>query len=360
MVAALSPRERWKIIWKRFDTNFTHERISSELLLDLTTVGKYIKIFKATGDVLTQLEIEMEEAEQRSRGKRGGGRYPAMPQAHLEALVEATDLRPYLYLEEYAEELSYRGLFARAPGVQYSKSCICKALFRLGLTRKKLSFQSHRVCELERQMYCDGIKCFFAEQLVFLDETRRDQKSMRRRTGRAPSGVTPVCLTVPGTGKSHSILALTGIAGFLGWHTIEGGYDAQSFLAAFEARILPFLRPFPEPQSVLVLDNCAIHHAVRDELVRLVEARGARIFWLPAYSPSFNPIEALFAQLKAWFRHHFHWCCLDPARAIEVGMARAVSIRVAVAQYEHSGYRCSPEAAAELAPFVRDDTSFLY
>ena len=352
MVAALSPDVRWRIIWKKYESNLLLKEIGSALIVDVTSVSKYLAIFEKTGDVLSEEELS-------SSTQSTSGRYPAMPELHLAALLEAANERPYLFLDEYAEELTYRGFFARAPNVQYSKTCICKALYRLGLTRQKLTFQSHRISALEQQVYADGMKNFFAEQLCFLDETRRDQKSMQRRMGRAPSGVPPVTMTVPGTGPSHSILALTGITGFLAWHAIDGGYDAASFLAAFEVRLLPHLRPFPEPQSVLVLDNCSIHHAVRAEIELLVAGVGARIFWLPAYSPWLNPIEAMFAQLKAWFRRYFYWCCADTRRAIEVAMKGAVSIRVAVQQYEKSGYRCSPGAAAELAPYVQGEI-FLY
>lgn len=45
--------------------------------------------------------------------------------------------------------------------------------------------------------------------------------------------------------------------------------------------------------SVLILDNCQIHH--NDALVDLVHAAGCLILYLPAYSPDFNPIEELFS-----------------------------------------------------------------
>ena len=106
-------------------------------------------------------------------------------------------------------------------------------------------------------------------------------------------------------------------------------------------------------ETTLTLDGIADHLMVK---VRSV-SNYLKIFWLPAYSPSFNPIEAMFGQLKAWFARYFHWCCADTERAIEWGMKRAVSIRVAVRQYEKSGYLCSPEAAVELAPYVQGDTT---
>lgn len=82
----------------------------------------------------------------------------------------------------------------------------------------------------------------------------------------------------------------------------------------------PQLTPYPGPRSVVVLDNCAIHH---DEEIRrivveecgmlfsitlsepfLTHIAGARLIYLPPYSPDFNPIEQSFHTIKAWLRRH--------------------------------------------------------
>jgi transposase len=82
----------------------------------------------------------------------------------------------------------------------------------------------------------------------------------------------------------------------------------------------PQLTPYPGPRSVVVLDNCAIHH---DEEIRriiveecgmfspitlsplsLTRAPGAKLIYLPPYSPDFNPIEQSFHTIKAWLRRH--------------------------------------------------------
>jgi transposase len=60
------------------------------------------------------------------------------------------------------------------------------------------------------------------------------------------------------------------------------------------------LAPELRPGDVLVLDNLSSHKGV--EARKAVEAAGARIFFLPAYSPDLNPIEMAFAKLKAALR----------------------------------------------------------
>lgn len=57
------------------------------------------------------------------------------------------------------------------------------------------------------------------------------------------------------------------------------------------------MRPFPDARSVLVLDNCRIHHS--QALVALVEAAGCLLLYLPPYSPDLNPIEESFSTCES-------------------------------------------------------------
>jgi len=60
------------------------------------------------------------------------------------------------------------------------------------------------------------------------------------------------------------------------------------------------MNEWPLPNSVLVVDNASIHKGPR--IREMVEERGARILYLPAYSPDFNPIELAFSAIKSWLR----------------------------------------------------------
>ncbi len=70
--------------------------------------------------------------------------------------------------------------------------------------------------------------------------------------------------------------------------------------AIFLAWIIQFLVPTLKPGDVVVLDNLGSHKgkAVR----RTVRAAGAHLLFLPPYSPDLNPIEMMFAKLKALLR----------------------------------------------------------
>ena len=77
---------------------------------------------------------------------------------------------------------------------------------------------------------------------------------------------------------------------------IDGPIDGQSFLQYIEEVLVPTLKP----GDIVIIDNLgshkgkAIHQAIR--------AAGARLFFLPKYSPDLNPIEKFFAKFKHWLR----------------------------------------------------------
>jgi len=77
---------------------------------------------------------------------------------------------------------------------------------------------------------------------------------------------------------------------------IDGPINGERFRLYVEKVLVPTLRP----GDIVVMDNLGSHKgkAVR----RAIRAAGARLFFLPKYSPDLNPIEQLFAKLKHWLR----------------------------------------------------------
>jgi transposase len=69
---------------------------------------------------------------------------------------------------------------------------------------------------------------------------------------------------------------------------------------AFEAYVERVLAPELRPGDIVIMDNLSSHKSPRTRA--LIEAAGARLLFLPPYSPDFNPIENAFARLKALLR----------------------------------------------------------
>jgi transposase len=77
---------------------------------------------------------------------------------------------------------------------------------------------------------------------------------------------------------------------------IDGPIDGQSFATYVEQVLLPTLKP----DDIVVIDNLGSHKGAR--VRRLIRASGAKLFFLPKYSPDLNPIEQVFAKLKHLLR----------------------------------------------------------
>jgi transposase len=72
----------------------------------------------------------------------------------------------------------------------------------------------------------------------------------------------------------------------------------------FIEQLLPLCGKWPEPKSVLVMDNASFHHTKRIE--QICHDAGVKLVYLPPYSPDFNPIEEFFAELKAFIKRNWH------------------------------------------------------
>ena len=117
--------------------------------------------------------------------------------------------------------------------------------------------------------------------LVFVDETST-HTALTRRRARAPRGERAVGRTPRNHGPNVTLLAALTPAGIGPAVAIPGAVDGAAFVAYAEQVLAPSLRP----GQVVVLDNLSAH---KSEGARTaVEAVGARLLFLPAYSPEFQ------------------------------------------------------------------------
>lgn len=69
-------------------------------------------------------------------------------------------------------------------------------------------------------------------------------------------------------------------------------------------QLLLLMGTWPEPKSVLVMDNASIHHTER--VKQMYRDARVKLVYLPPYSPDFNPIDEFFAELKAFIKRNWH------------------------------------------------------
>ena len=132
-------------------------------------------------------------------------------------------------------------------------------------------------------------------RLVFIDETSLNTK-MARLYGWSPRG-RPCIGAVP-----HGHWATSTFIAALRHDRIDAPFliEGSANMEVFAAYVGKVLCPELEPGDQVILDNLCIHKT--PTILRLVEACGATVRYLPAYSPDMNPIELAFSKLKSHLR----------------------------------------------------------
>ena len=134
-------------------------------------------------------------------------------------------------------------------------------------------------------------------RLVFVDESGANTKMTRLR-GRAMGGRRLVGRIPWGNYQTGTLISGIRLEGPCAPWLFEGPMNGGMFLAWVEHGLAPALRA----GEVVILDNLATHkiRGVREAL----QARGARLLYLPPYSPDFNPIEPMWSKIKQVLRSH--------------------------------------------------------
>jgi transposase len=133
--------------------------------------------------------------------------------------------------------------------------------------------------------------------LVFVDESGANTKMTRLR-GRALGGTRLRARVPHGRYETRTLISAIGLEGACAPWLFQGPMDGERFLAWMRQGLAPALRP----GDVVILDNLATHkiQGVRE----VIEAVGARLLYLPPYSPDFNPIEPMWSKIKQILRSH--------------------------------------------------------
>ena len=116
------------------------------------------------------------------------------------------------------------------------------------------------------------------------------------RYGRAPRGKRLVAGVPHGHWKTSTFLAALRCDGITAPCVIDGPINGETFRAYVEQILLPTL----SEGDIVIMDNLGSHKS--DKVRKMIEAAGAKLLYLPPYSPDLNPIEQVFAKLKALLR----------------------------------------------------------
>lgn len=128
-------------------------------------------------------------------------------------------------------------------------------------------------------------------RLVFIDETWAKTNMVRPR-GRSLQGTRLVAKTPHGHWKTTTFVAALRADGLTAPLVVDGAINGELFLAYVQQTLAPTLRR----GDVVVMDNLSSHK--RAGVREAIQAVGAKLLYLPPYSPDFNPIEQAFSKFK--------------------------------------------------------------
>src|SRR3982751_1744733 len=225
------------------------------------------------------------ERSARRQGRRPGSKLDA----HRDYLLAVIEAAPDATIEELQRRL------VEEKGVRASTGTIWTFLDRCGLTFKKKSLhaaEQDRPDVVERR--ADGFEAQLdldPAKLVFVDESFAST-NMARLYGRAPRGVRLRAAVPHGHRKKTTLVAGLRLSGVTAPQHLDVSINGEGFLE--------YVRQVLVPGDIVVIDNRSSHksHPVREA----IEAAGAKLLFLPPYSPDFNPSEKAFSKLKALLR----------------------------------------------------------
>jgi transposase len=162
-----------------------------------------------------------------------------------------------------------------------------KTLFALEQARADIARKRERWKNLQQHLD--------PKRLVFIDETWI-KTNMTPIRGWGPKGKRLRAFAPHGHWRTMTFLGALRCDQLTAPCVFDGPINGECFRAYVEQQLVPILKP----DDIVIMDNLGSHKsaAVR----KVIKAAGARLWFLPPYSPDLNPIEQTFAKIKHWMR----------------------------------------------------------
>lgn len=165
---------------------------------------------------------------------------------------------------------------------------------------------------------------------IWLDETG-SHLGYTPTHARAPRGQRAYASAPRNQGENTTVLASLSLAGVGPTMRFDGPMTTDRFAGYVRHVLAPTLRP----GQIVVADNLRAHHSERARAA--IEARGARLWHLPPYSPDFNPIEEAFSKVKAFLRRA-QARTDDALRAATWAALASITLADITGWFSHCGY----------------------
>ncbi|WP_202222851.1 IS630 family transposase [Okeania sp. KiyG1] len=191
------------------------------------------------------------------------------------------------------------------------------------------SEQEREDIKQKRYEYRKWLDLIDIHNLVFVDESGVNL-GMTRAYGRGTRGERVVTNTPRNRGRNTSVLGALSIDGLIASMTVIGSTNKKIFEVYIEQILVPQLWP----GAIVLMDNLSIHKGPRIE--ELINSAGAKLIFLPAYSPDLSPIELCWSKFKNFLRSYEARTSEQLDRVISLAIAQ-ITEDDAVGWFEHCG-----------------------
>jgi len=277
-MAAYSLDLRQKILSAWQNQEGTQRELAKRFKVSLSFIRDFLRRYRETGEIAAK--------------PQGGDRRSKIKGEDQKILQEIVTEQSDIYLREIQEVIKER------KGIEVSISSLSRTLNHLNLKRKKTLIATEqttqRVQELRYEFRC-WLDTIDVKNLVFIDETGVNL-AMTRYYGRCIDGGRVYDDRPGNKGKNLTLIGAMSDEGLIATMTFPGSLNTASFLVFIQRILLPQLWM----GAIVVMDNLPVHYA--NTAKALVESVGAKIKFLPPYSPDLSPIELCWSKLKEMLR----------------------------------------------------------
>ena len=222
---------------------------------------------------------------------------------------------PTAYLHEVQDHLS------QATGVWVSASTVCHTISEHGSTHKKVHVIALQRSEQRRIEYMAEMS-FNPDMLIWIDETGSDKRKSVRKYGYSLRGIPPRTYQLFVGGKLVSTIPVMATHGIEDVYTTTGTVNWGELCRLFCQCVLPIM-PLDgqNSHSIVVMDNSSIHHL--DKVHEIITGFGAKLCFLPPYSPDLMPLEEVFSKVKYFLKanHNANLCKSSPEDMVKLAFS---------------------------------------
>jgi transposase len=289
--------------------------IARRFKVSLNTVLAWVQHFRQTGSVAPK--------------PHGGGGTPRIDAQGREKVRQLVTEQSDATLQELCERYEQQ-----QQGVRVSQATMCRTLQKLKLSRKKKTFraseQDRPDIQAARAAFQAEMLTLKAHQLLFLDEFGLNL-ALARLYARAPENQRAYAQKPLNKGQNHTGVGVLGLSGLQATAVFEGGMKGERFLSYVKEHLVPIL----QRGQIVFLDNLSAHKV--DGVREAIEATGATLRYLPAYSPDFSPIEPCWSKVKNELRREAARTA-ETLREAAAGAFTTVAAQDAQGWFTHCGY----------------------